>query len=812
MGSQSLPGHYVNPRSTATAGSLQGRLHNFVKYALLQQLVPPGSTVCDLYCGQGTDVGKWAQAQIGRYIGVDFSASTLEEAWEQWDNHNRPYSADFCEADPCVVNLETELRYMGLPADFVTCMGHLQDCFLTEDMVRTLLQNVSSVLRPGGYFFGITADSSTIWSKYQKAVEVPHRGGMYRVLPRVQSEYYTISFEDDRFTPFGTRYTLQFGDGVIFEGQQLIHFPSFIRLAEEVGLEYMELQNLQEFYDDYRLQFLDILRATCTNLVDVKGRLPQYAHDILSLYTTFIFKKADYLGSCYNSSPFRPEEELSEACCHDLYDGTKASFLEHLSPTEMNTVHRVQAAPFEHNDAKAGQFCRLEDEQKPHPPVLQIEQKLLRADARKESFNVDYISSIYRHVSSEGNEGRKHDCKAVEDGVPVTRKEETELQSAEKFKELGVGMVETPRFACTSLLDNDPQHSVAQTEDPIETGVPPQATINSESTLDEVKEHSVINDSTSSQLQSDNREEESRATSVTVILGNEEIYEEETKKCSIEDIPVENISVSPLLSAKKLKSEDAVLYEEPTAPIEKHTSLADLEIKEMKGEESDDTKNPIHREPDTLIDPNLRKSSSPVKPDDNKPSSKERANPTAIEDCYNGTAKRFNSGSYQRNRSSRPHPYYHYSEERQEHSHALRHGHSSHSTHKRDRLGDYRNEHLSPNHRGESRRGRSQAPTHHSAPAFVPFSHFIPQTEFPIFQSPNTPGLLGPGPPVLVIEPIPLWPIPPPMERRVFPKIRASRKHCSERETSGNRSRKDSPKKHRKEPSPSTAEANNKSD
>lgn len=29
--------------------------------------------------------------------------------------------------------------------------------------MRRLLQNVSSLLKPGGYFLGITPDSSTIW-------------------------------------------------------------------------------------------------------------------------------------------------------------------------------------------------------------------------------------------------------------------------------------------------------------------------------------------------------------------------------------------------------------------------------------------------------------------------------------------------------------------------------------------------------------------------------------------------------------------------------------------------------------------------
>ena len=39
----------------------------------------------------------------------------------------------------------------------------LQMCFETEERARRLLHNVSALLKPGGYFFGITPDSSTIW-------------------------------------------------------------------------------------------------------------------------------------------------------------------------------------------------------------------------------------------------------------------------------------------------------------------------------------------------------------------------------------------------------------------------------------------------------------------------------------------------------------------------------------------------------------------------------------------------------------------------------------------------------------------------
>jgi hypothetical protein len=49
---------------------------------------------------------------------------------------------------------------------------YLQLCFETEERARKLLQNVSSLLKPGAYFFGITPDSSTIWYEMMIAVDL----------------------------------------------------------------------------------------------------------------------------------------------------------------------------------------------------------------------------------------------------------------------------------------------------------------------------------------------------------------------------------------------------------------------------------------------------------------------------------------------------------------------------------------------------------------------------------------------------------------------------------------------------------------
>jgi hypothetical protein len=99
-------------------------------------------------------------------------------------------------------------------------------------------------------------------SKYQKVVEGAIKASNLKVngmLNCVRTDQYVITFEDDRFTPFGMKYQIQFSEGLPLQTQLLVHFPSLMRLATEVGLECIEIQNILEVYEDYRIQFIGIL-------------------------------------------------------------------------------------------------------------------------------------------------------------------------------------------------------------------------------------------------------------------------------------------------------------------------------------------------------------------------------------------------------------------------------------------------------------------------------------------------------------------------------------------------------------------------
>ncbi|KAL3838230.1 hypothetical protein ACJIZ3_022821 [Penstemon smallii] len=275
------------------------RLFGFIKTALINIFVAPYATVCELYCGKVPDEGKWDEAQIGHYIGIDVATSGVCEVREAWESRRKGYTSEFLEFDPCIEDIDLYWKNKENQADVVFCMYHLPLCVETEERERRLLQNVSALLKPGGYFLGITPDSSTIWAKYQKNVEAYHNKGSGlkpNIVPNcIRSESYMITFEveEEKFPFFGKKYQLKFAGDMSAETHCLVHFPSLLRLAREAGLDYIEIQNLNDFYDDNRPQLAGMLMDAGPNLVDPRGRLLPRSYDILALYTTFVFQKPD---------------------------------------------------------------------------------------------------------------------------------------------------------------------------------------------------------------------------------------------------------------------------------------------------------------------------------------------------------------------------------------------------------------------------------------------------------------------------------------------------------------------------------------
>jgi len=251
----------------------------WVKTVLLSDVVAPKDKVCELYCDKGHDIGKWGRAKISYYLGVDPSVDFLSDARERWKQKNKPFEADFIQIDPSLESFCNIRWKNNLMFDVVCCFNGMQNCFQAESHVRILLANVSSCLRNGGYFIGILPDSSSIWYRVHKTIVER---------PCIRGALYSIEFKDDAFHFFGTTYRLKMEGSPEIE-EYLVHFPSLVRIASEYQLVMIDITNLQDFYEENKKNYGDLLKTS--GVLNKQGKIEPAQSDIIGLYTMFIFRK-----------------------------------------------------------------------------------------------------------------------------------------------------------------------------------------------------------------------------------------------------------------------------------------------------------------------------------------------------------------------------------------------------------------------------------------------------------------------------------------------------------------------------------------
>jgi len=216
---------------------------NWVKTVLISEIVEATFYVCEFCCGTGLEIGKWARAHISKYTGIDSNAAHLDEAKERWLQKNKPFPAEFKEFDPFKDIIEPGQDEF----DVITCFDGMQHSIDTEATMKLFLKNVSTNLRKGGVFLGMLPDSSELW--YKSAQKAGLKGPLW-----------SVKFAKEEFTLFGTEYTISLTDNTT-STDYLIHFPTFIKEAKEVGLRMLEIKNLNEFYDDNNKNYNTQLKA-----------------------------------------------------------------------------------------------------------------------------------------------------------------------------------------------------------------------------------------------------------------------------------------------------------------------------------------------------------------------------------------------------------------------------------------------------------------------------------------------------------------------------------------------------------------------
>ncbi|KAI5075435.1 hypothetical protein GOP47_0009959 [Adiantum capillus-veneris] len=297
---QLIAEHYSN-RSNQTVQEREAspiihlkKLNNWIKSVLIQLYAKKNDSVIDIACGKGGDLIKWDKAKVSYYVGIDLAKGSIEDARTRYNGDASHKSKSFSfparliHADCFTVHLDEVLQDEG-PFDICSCQFALHYSWASEEKARVALQNVSAVLKPGGYFIGTMPDANVIVRKLRETDGLEFGNSCYNV-------EFGDKYQEKKFLPsepFGIQYQFHLEDAVSCP-EWLVHFPTFQALAEEYGLELVFKKNFHEFCHEH---IKNPIFAELMKIVGALGhgssrdRLSDDEWDAAYIYMAFVFKK-----------------------------------------------------------------------------------------------------------------------------------------------------------------------------------------------------------------------------------------------------------------------------------------------------------------------------------------------------------------------------------------------------------------------------------------------------------------------------------------------------------------------------------------
>ncbi|KAI8909430.1 guanine-N(7)-methyltransferase domain-containing protein [Powellomyces hirtus] len=213
--------------------------NNWVKSILINKYARRGGHVLDFCCGKGGDLLKWNKAQISHLVGVDIADVSVQQAQERYSSgRGNRFRAQFFAMD-CFGSPIADKLPPGHEFDLVSCQFALHYSFETEERARMGLTNITKNMKPGGVFIGTIPDANWIVKKLRAAQGLSFGNSVLN-----------IKFEQkDTYPAFGHKYWFELKDAIDDCPEYLLHFPTFVRLAAEYGLELIYKEKFHYLYE-----------------------------------------------------------------------------------------------------------------------------------------------------------------------------------------------------------------------------------------------------------------------------------------------------------------------------------------------------------------------------------------------------------------------------------------------------------------------------------------------------------------------------------------------------------------------------------
>ena len=254
----------------------------------------------DFGCGKGGDLKKWKECHISNLVGIDISATAVEDARKRWET-SRYFKAKFInvsggEDEETFFNqIDSEMYFDIVSSQFV-----LHYLFEDEHLIRNGLNNITKKLVKGGYFICTIPDANVMVKRVRSKGVKTEDGSMI-----LGNEYYSVRFESMSF-PKDKIYGLKYGfflndavgskqkenekENITYVSEYVVIFENFIKLARSYGLELVEDKNFHEFLkENVKNPFYHNLLARM-ELSDF-SKMEKGLWEVSYLYKAVVFKK-----------------------------------------------------------------------------------------------------------------------------------------------------------------------------------------------------------------------------------------------------------------------------------------------------------------------------------------------------------------------------------------------------------------------------------------------------------------------------------------------------------------------------------------
>lgn len=264
--------------------------------------------VCDMACGKGGDFLKWNRAKVSKLLAIDLAESSIEQAKLRLDDIGSPHMKSHLLAYdafhlPLAIN---EIPPSFLPVECVSCQFALHYAWETEESANQALENISSILRKDGLFFGTIPNSKEILSRLKtSSSSSSSSSASSRIISK--HPFYKISFEEDppNEEKFGQKYNFSLWGSLEDCPEFLIPLSLLEKVALSKGMRLEAALPFKEFFERYsqRPEYEFLLRKMRVvgplqgEVVDGKSDanefLSKVEEEIAELYLAFCFRKTN---------------------------------------------------------------------------------------------------------------------------------------------------------------------------------------------------------------------------------------------------------------------------------------------------------------------------------------------------------------------------------------------------------------------------------------------------------------------------------------------------------------------------------------